>query len=341
MKSATHSWFGAVAVKSPVDQIAGPGVALGGDRGAELLAAQRPGPALGCHQPLDGAPGHVVALCAQMQPHLAGTEPDPEPVRPGRGDQRRAPRRRAAPASRAPRDVPRSRWSGRSCSPCSVSTLQIGSTPNTSRCSSMKSTRTCVGGRAPPRRKPTPTSGSRSPAAARRLSFFSSRISAMLLARLARPDDRRRSRPGGPTCAASPASRSRASPRSSGSPRTRCGTHAFDLHHQPDRALPQLTGYLEGRAMDFILQRMKSPDIPGRFSSLVELSMVVVAVGVGLRWRPDPFRSASGRSARDPVVAVQTGCEKLSTSSLILSKLSVPTPRVSSWTPPSPSLLPR
>ncbi len=48
-----------------------------------------------------------------------------------------------------------------------------------------------------------------------------------------------------------------------------------------------------------------------------------------------PLRSASGRSATDPVVAVQTGCEKLSTSSITLSKLSVPTPRVSSWTPPS------
>jgi hypothetical protein len=36
--------------------------------------------ALGGHQPLHRAPSHLVALCAQMQPHFAGTEPDPEPV---------------------------------------------------------------------------------------------------------------------------------------------------------------------------------------------------------------------------------------------------------------------
>ena len=48
----------------------------------------RSAPALLRHQPFHGAPGHVVALCAQVQPHLAGTEPDPELVVPGRSDQR-------------------------------------------------------------------------------------------------------------------------------------------------------------------------------------------------------------------------------------------------------------
>lgn len=35
----------------------------------------------------DGAAGHVVALPAQVQPHLAGTEPDPELVLGGSPDQ--------------------------------------------------------------------------------------------------------------------------------------------------------------------------------------------------------------------------------------------------------------
>ena len=63
MKSATHSWFGRVAVKSRSTRSAGPGVVLGSAIVVRtLLAAQRPGPALLAHQPLDRAPGHVVAL---------------------------------------------------------------------------------------------------------------------------------------------------------------------------------------------------------------------------------------------------------------------------------------
>ena len=80
MKSATHSWFGAGGGEVPVDQIGRPRVAGAGIVVADLLAAQRAGPALWRHQPLHGAPGHVVALRAQVQPHLAGTEPGTEPV---------------------------------------------------------------------------------------------------------------------------------------------------------------------------------------------------------------------------------------------------------------------
>jgi len=71
----------------PVDQISRPLVMLGGDRGADLLPAQRSGPPLGSHQPFDRAPSHVVAMCAQVQPHLAGTVPATELVIAGRGDQ--------------------------------------------------------------------------------------------------------------------------------------------------------------------------------------------------------------------------------------------------------------
>jgi hypothetical protein len=64
----------------PVDQIRRPGVLGGRDRGPGVLAPQRSRPALGGHQPLHSAPRHVVAVAAQMQPHLPGTEPDTELV---------------------------------------------------------------------------------------------------------------------------------------------------------------------------------------------------------------------------------------------------------------------
>ncbi len=48
--------------------------------------------------------------------------------------------------------------------PAPLSTVQIGSTPYSPRCAAMKATSTGVGGRAPPRRKPTPTSKSLRPA---------------------------------------------------------------------------------------------------------------------------------------------------------------------------------
>ena len=49
---------------------------------------------------------------------------------------------------------------GAICVPAAVSVRQIGSTPNSCLYWSMYSTINAVDGRAPPRKKPTPTSGS-------------------------------------------------------------------------------------------------------------------------------------------------------------------------------------
>ena len=61
-----------------------------------------------------GAPGHVVALCAQMQPHLASTEPDPEPIDRARPGSARRSAHHAARASTALGCGPRSRSTERS-----------------------------------------------------------------------------------------------------------------------------------------------------------------------------------------------------------------------------------
>src|SRR5882757_9997056 len=57
------------------------------DRCPDSFAPQRAGPALLCHQPLDRAPGNPMTGSAQIQPHLAGTEPGDEPLLPRSTDQ--------------------------------------------------------------------------------------------------------------------------------------------------------------------------------------------------------------------------------------------------------------
>jgi hypothetical protein len=63
-----------------IDQIRRSSILRIADRGSDTLASQRALPAVLCHQPLDRAPGDVVALAAQTQPHLAGTESGHEPL---------------------------------------------------------------------------------------------------------------------------------------------------------------------------------------------------------------------------------------------------------------------
>jgi hypothetical protein len=72
VKSDTQSWFGRVGHERAVDQIGGTiksGLRLGGDlpRTAPYRTSQSHIP----HHPLDGAPGHVVALATQLPPDLA------------------------------------------------------------------------------------------------------------------------------------------------------------------------------------------------------------------------------------------------------------------------------
>jgi len=134
------------------------------------VAAQRPGSAPlqhegdagqpgGPHPPFHGAPGHPVALPAPLGVDVAGAVDAAvggvdgrDPLRdhhvghrPGRG----RPRPVGVVGARA-----------------TCSTLQIGSTPNSSLFASMESTISAVGGRAPPRRRPRRTSRSRPPGAA-------------------------------------------------------------------------------------------------------------------------------------------------------------------------------
>ena len=90
----------------------------------------------------------------------------------GCADLRLPVRRRGPPAPRVAGSWRRSRCWWQIAQPCSVRTRQIGSTPNTSACSSMKVTSACVAGRARPRRKPRRPSGSRWPG---RSSAFSRR----------------------------------------------------------------------------------------------------------------------------------------------------------------------
>ena len=72
----------------PVHQVSGPGrgrVRPGGPR--RPGAAGQAGDAHLAHQPLDGAPGHVMAL--RPQPHLAGTQPGHVPLARPLGSDRR------------------------------------------------------------------------------------------------------------------------------------------------------------------------------------------------------------------------------------------------------------
>ncbi len=70
-----------------VDEIGRPDGRGVGERGPHSFAPQRPVPAVSCHQPLYRAAGHVVAVAAQMQPHLPGSVAGDEALLPGGGDQ--------------------------------------------------------------------------------------------------------------------------------------------------------------------------------------------------------------------------------------------------------------
>ena len=54
----------------PPHQVSGPGRGRGGHRGADPLPAARPGQAQLAHQPLHRAPGHRRALAVELQPDL-------------------------------------------------------------------------------------------------------------------------------------------------------------------------------------------------------------------------------------------------------------------------------
>src|SRR6478609_8404370 len=60
-------------VEVAFDQVLRPGRGRVRDRGALRGAAARALEAKSCHQPLDGAAGHVDTFTAQLQPHLSGT----------------------------------------------------------------------------------------------------------------------------------------------------------------------------------------------------------------------------------------------------------------------------
>jgi hypothetical protein len=53
-----------------------------GDRGPRPLPAERADPALGGHQPLHRAPGHVMTLTTEPEPHLPRPQPGDEPLFP-------------------------------------------------------------------------------------------------------------------------------------------------------------------------------------------------------------------------------------------------------------------
>jgi Domain of unknown function (DUF1508) len=60
------------------------------------------------------------------------------------------------------------------------------------------------------------------------------------------------------------------------------------LADRPDRSLPQLLRVLAGTCHDFILQLMKSPDIPGRFTGAGSLvASVVLEAGAGCALAPE------------------------------------------------------
>ncbi len=146
------------------------------------------------HQPLHGAARHRDAFAVQLQPHLPGAV-DAEVRRRGPGAiSVCSSSSRTSARGRRPGRGARSRSTGRSCTPCSVSTAQIDSTPHRrpprSRWpwwSRMNATITAVAGRVRPRRKPTPPSGWRWPASARRSPACSRFSLRRLLGRRPRP----------------------------------------------------------------------------------------------------------------------------------------------------------
>ena len=279
MKSATHSWFGAVAVKSRSTRSAGPASPLG-RRSWCGTASPRSAPAQPCSpSAARRCTGPRRGPAAQLQPHLAGTEPARNRCSRAVGDQRDDLGVAQRPLRRPPGAGLVVGATGRSCTPCSVSTVQIGSTPNAlavlvdevdsepvwavelRREESRRRLQDLVG---PPQ-----------------LGDLLLQLPDLgdLLAGLARPGRRRRPRPGAPTCAASPASRSPACPRSTGSPRTRSdsrastpppsGPRAPATHADTSRDVPWTSSF----------QRMKSPDIPGRFKVFVGCAEPEGAVG--------------------------------------------------------------
>jgi hypothetical protein len=143
---------------------------------SDSLAPHGALPAVLCHQPLDRAPGRVVAPAAQMEPPRAGTEPGQEPLLTCGQDQigdlgvaQRAFRGSTGPGlvvgAGGDRTPVLAQHGADRIDPQSRGAVSAGSPSTRSpRCSSMKAISSSVGGRAPPRRMPRPTSGSGWPA---------------------------------------------------------------------------------------------------------------------------------------------------------------------------------
>ena len=146
VRSVTHSGLGGRGEVAPLDQVrmpTGVGVGLGGAAVFACTPRSRRPASAG-----DLVAAHVVSGPAGRFPQLPRSVDLAVCPHHRRG---RAIRRHGRPAPTARGTWPRSRCSGPPAS-CGR-TVQMGSTPNSSRLSSMKSTITCVGGRAPPRRK--------------------------------------------------------------------------------------------------------------------------------------------------------------------------------------------
>ena len=152
----------ALGRKAPLDEIRRPRGCLIDDRGLLVLpAADRTPEAHLAHQTLHRTPRHADSLPTQSGrlewlDRIVGKD---LPHRPSA---------RSTSTGRSTGCVRRSSGSGRSTSGCTGlgrsggSCLQIGSTPCSSRCSSMNDTITSVGGRAPPERNTQmPSEGSR------------------------------------------------------------------------------------------------------------------------------------------------------------------------------------
>ena len=159
MRSATHSSFGLVAVKSRSTRSAGRGAAASGVVVRLVLPGARPpdpAHASGARR----CSGRPDPLAVELSPDLArAVDAEVLAVDPARSRSSTRSSRTLEPMAA---DVwRRNRWTGRSAAACRSARPRTG--PCCGRC--RRSSRS-IGGRAPPRRKPPRTSGSRSPGGA-------------------------------------------------------------------------------------------------------------------------------------------------------------------------------
>ena len=203
----THSWFGRAGGEVPLHEIRRPRCATGraGWCATPLAAAHALDAGL-AHQPGDLITADLMAGTPRCFPELVGSV-DAVVRHPDRDQDRDHHRVAASPAPTAAGTSPRNTCSEPPATPCRWARLR------TRRgCSSMNATITSVGGRAPPRRKPTPTSRSRSPARNSRFSCSSALIRSASDGRRPRASHPHRCRLGAPKSAPT-RSRNRAAAR--------------------------------------------------------------------------------------------------------------------------------